>query len=215
MRTFNFFEVTTPVTNDLPLPNQNQDTASNVTDPEARGLGKLEVNEAPESDTGKESNLSPESISTTAANDGCNNLAKNNSSLKGKIWKDLVNKFKDLNDNYFKNKIDGGKCGKKFKGLTKTYKLRADQILINNPSVYPWNFGQSRTSRSTSMTTILSNGRIVQENIFGDGRREIKVLSEVVVSNDTNTSTNTNDNHASDLHSVISDNKDEESLTTT
>ncbi|KAL0086304.1 hypothetical protein J3Q64DRAFT_1834112 [Phycomyces blakesleeanus] len=262
MHTSKFVEVTAPVTNVLPLPNQNQDAASNVTDPETRGLGKLEDNEAPESDNSEESNLGPESTSTTAATDGCNNLwktdqhvalflkvildddtyakilrAKNNSSLKRKIWKDLVDKFMDLNDDYFKNMIDGGKCGKKSKDLTKTYKLRTDrnrrktgytrscdafawaffnqmkEILINNPSVHPWNFGQSRTSRPTSMTTTSSNGRIVWENIFGDGRREIEVLSEAVVSNNTNT--NTNYNHASDLNSVISDNEDVKSLTAT
>ncbi|KAL0085987.1 hypothetical protein F4703DRAFT_1928379 [Phycomyces blakesleeanus] len=238
MHTSKFVEVTAPVTNVLPLPNQNQDAASNVTDPETRGLGKLEDNEAPESDNSEESNLGPESTSTTAATDGCNNLwktdqhvalflkvildddtyakilrAKNNSSLKRKIWKDLS------------------------KDLTKTYKLRTDrnrrktdytrscdafawaffnqmkEILINNPSVYPWNFGQSRTSRPTSMTTTSSNGRIVWENIFGDGRKEIEVLSEAVVSNNTNT--NTNYNHASDLNSVISDNEDVKSLTAT
>ncbi|KAL0093361.1 hypothetical protein F4703DRAFT_1923972 [Phycomyces blakesleeanus] len=156
---------------------------------------------------------------------------------EGKIWKDLVNKFKqhdqfkDLNDDYFKNTIDGDKCSKKFKDLTKTYKLRADcnkcktgcarsreapawaffdqmkEILINDPSVYPQNFGQSRTSRPTSMTTTSSNRPIVHENTFGDSRTEIEVLLKAVVSN------NTNDNHASDLNSVISNNENEKSLT--
>ncbi|OAD81273.1 hypothetical protein PHYBLDRAFT_161888 [Phycomyces blakesleeanus NRRL 1555(-)] len=87
------------------------------------------------------------------------------------------------------------------------------EILINDPSVHSRNFGQSGTSRPTSMTTTSSNGHIVLENTFGDGRREIEFLSEAVVSNNINT--NTNDNHASDRNSVISDNEDEKTLTAT
>ncbi|KAL0092578.1 hypothetical protein J3Q64DRAFT_1830089 [Phycomyces blakesleeanus] len=216
MHTFKFVKVAISVTDVSSLPNQNQDIASNVKDSEPICLGKLEGNEAPESDNDKESNLGPESTPATAY---------------------LVNKFKqhdqfkDLNDDYFKNTIDGDKCGKNFKDLTKTYKLRADcnrrktgcarsheapawaffdqmkEILINDPSVYPQNFGQSRTSRPTSMTTTSSNRPIVHENTFGDSRTEIEVLLKAVVSN------NTNDNHASDLNSVISNNENEKSLT--
>ncbi|OAD68358.1 hypothetical protein PHYBLDRAFT_68910 [Phycomyces blakesleeanus NRRL 1555(-)] len=69
------------------------------------------------------------------------------------------------------------------------------EILINDPSVYSQNFGQSRTSRLTSMSTT--------------SKKKIEVLLEAVVSN------NINDDHASNLNPVISNNKNEESLTAT